>query len=620
VLLAIAGVFACAAEVVAWRVGRDTHPAVVVLAILSLPATARQVLWRGLRAARKLSLDIAFLMSVAIAGACVLGNWPEAAMVSFLFALAETVEEGTADHVRHAIKGLLQAAPARATVRGDSGDWGEVDASEVGVGAVGLVKPGERIPFDGVVLSGASTVDQAPITGESVPVDKRPGDAVYAGTVNGDGAIEYRITADATHTTLARIVRVVEEAQAQRAPVQRFVDRFAAFYTPAVVLGALVVALAPPLVLGLPFAVWLYKALVLLVISCPCALVISTPATIAAGLAVAAKRGILVKGGVHLENARRLRIVALDKTGTLTVGRPVVTDVAPLNGVPPEAALRIAAGLSAMSHHPISRALRDAAPNSVPRVESFSALAGRGVTGVIDGHRYFLGNHRLTEENRVCGEHVERVLFALESEGKSTVTLTSESEPIAVIAVADTLRETGVEAVRRLHKLGVEAAMLTGDNRATAQAVAAIAGIDDVRAELLPEDKLAAVDELRVSHGTVAMVGDGINDAPALARADLGIAMGAAGTDVALETADVALMDDDLRKVPELIGLSRSTAVVLTQNISFAICVKVAFLALAIAGKATLWMAVFADMGASLLVVGNALRMLRHKGPRATGG
>ena len=615
-LLAVAGLFACAAEATAWHVGSDCQVVVVLLSAVALLATGRHVLVKGLASARALTLDITFLMTVAIAGACILGDWPEAAMVSVLFAIAETIEGHTADRARHAIRGLMQAVPSTATIRGPEGEWTEAPTSEVAVGSIGLVKPGERVPFDGVVVSGATSINQAPITGESVPVEKSVGDAIFAGTVNEHGAFEYRTTADEGHTTLAQIIRVVETAQAQRAPTQRLVDSFARIYTPAVVLAALIVALLPPLILGLPFEAWIYKALVLLVISCPCALVISTPVTVAGGLAAAARRGILVKGGAHLENARHVRVVALDKTGTLTAGSPVVTDVASLNGVPSAEALRIAAALCALSDHPISRSICAAGPPGLPRAEGFSALAGRGVTGIVQGRRYFLGNHRLTEENHVCGNHVEETLFGYEAEGKSVVTLTSDSEAIAVIAVADALRDTGAEAVRELHRLGVAVAMLTGDNEATAKAVAAHAGIDDVRAELLPEDKLAAVDELRAAHGAVAMVGDGINDAPALARADLGFAMGAAGTDVALETADVALMDDDLRKVAEFIGLSRSTSVVLAQNITIAVGFKVVFLGLALAGRATLWMAVFADMGASLIVVGNALRMLRHKAPR----
>ena len=615
-LMAGAGLLACAAELTAWHVGRDSHAAVVALSLAALALSVQQVFLKGIEAAKKLSLDIAFLMSVAIIGACALGNWPEAAMVSFLFALAEMVERHSGDHVRHAIRGLMQAVPAKATIRAESGAWAVIPTTEVPVGSIGLVKPGERVPFDGVILSGATSINQAPITGESLPVDKAVGDLVYAGTLNEQGAFEYRTTADEGHTTLARIIRVVEIAQAQRAPTQRFVDWFARFYTPAVVLAAMVVALIPPLVFGMPFSAWLYKALVLLVISCPCALVISTPVTVAGGLAAAARRGILVKGGAYLENARRIRMVALDKTGTLTAGSPVVTDVASLNGVTSSEALRIAAGLCGLSDHPISRSICAAGPAGPPQADSFSALAGRGITGIVQGRRYYLGNHRLTEENRLCGERVESVLLAFEADGKSAVTLTTDSEAIAVIAVADTLRETSVEAVRELQSMGIGVTMLTGDNAATANAVAAHAGIHDVRSELLPEEKLAAIEEMSGPFHAVAMVGDGINDAPALARADLGIAMGAAGTDVALETADVALMDDDLRKLPEFIRLSRSTAVVLAQNIAISIGFKAVFFGLALAGRATLWMAVFADMGASLIVVGNALRMLRHKGPR----
>ena len=406
----------------------------------------------------------------------------------------------------------------------------------------------------------------------------------------------------------------MQEAQGQRAPTQRFVDQFARYYTPAVVAFAVLVALIPPLFFGAAFLDWFYKALVMLVIACPCALVISTPVTVVSGLAAAARHGILVKGGVHLENGRRIKAVALDKTGTLTHGRPVLTDVVRLNARPADELLQLAASVDAHSEHPVAAAIVAAwqePGRPLLDVNAFEALAGRGAKGTVAGQLYYVGNHRLVEELAVCGPHVEEVLQRLEREGKTAVVLVTEREPLCVFGVADTVRGHSAEAIRDLHALGVVSVMLTGDNRTTARAIADQVGIDDARGDLLPEDKLAAIDELIARHGEVGMVGDGINDAPALARASIGFAMGAAGTDTAIETADVALMDDDLRKLPRFIELSRRTSHVLWQNISLALGIKAVFFALALAGQATLWMAVFADMGASLLVVGNGLRLLR---------
>lgn len=427
------------------------------------------------------------------------------------------------------------------------------------------------------------------------------------------------MTANKGNTTLARIIRTVQEAQAQRAPTQRFVDQFARYYTPGVVIFAVLLAAVPPLFFGQAFAPWLYKALVMLVIACPCALVISTPVTVVSGLAAAARQGILVKGGVYLEEGRKIKAVALDKTGTLTYGKPVVTDVIPLNGQPAEELLHWAASLDAQSEHPVASAIvaecaqaHGAERCNLLPVTDFEAITGRGVKGKLNGQTHYVGNHRLTEENRVCGPHVEAVLDRLEREGKTTVVLTSEKEALAAMGVADTLRDTSVEAIKSLHALGVRTVMLTGDNETTARAIADKVGIDDVRGNLLPEDKLTAIDALLQEYGGVGMVGDGINDAPALAKASIGFAMGAAGTDTALETADVALMQDDLRKLPMFLALSRQTSRILTQNIALSLGIKVVFFALALAGKATLWMAVFADMGASLLVVFNGLRLLRY--------
>jgi Cd2+/Zn2+-exporting ATPase len=614
-LMAASGAAAIGAELLAWTGASETAPAVIALALLSIATGGLPTLRKGWIALRTFTLNINFLMSIAVIGAMAIGEWPEAAVVIFLFALAERIETLSLERARNAIRGLMAMTPDTASVRLASGEWRERAAAEVQVGQTVRVRPGERIPLDGVVTAGASAVNQAPITGESIPVEKSVGDPVFAGTVNERGAFEFRVTAIKGDTTLAHIIRAVQEAQGQRAPTQRFIDRFARIYTPAVVVVAVLIAAVPPLVFGAPFQDWFYKALVMLVIACPCALVISTPVTIVSGLAAAARHGILVKGGVHLENGRLIRAVALDKTGTLTHGRPVVTDVIALADRPADGLLQLAASVDAHSEHPVAEAIVAAWHGSARRplldVTAFEALAGRGAKATVDGGLYHLGNHRLVEELGLCTPRVEAALERLEREGKTAVVLVSEREPLCVLGVADTVRGHSAEAIRELHALGVVSVMLTGDNPTTARAIAAAVGIDDARGSLLPEDKLAAIDDLLARHGTVGMVGDGINDAPALARASIGFAMGAAGTDTAIETADVALMDDDLRKLPRFIALSRRTAQVLRQNITLALGIKAVFFALALAGQATLWMAVFADMGASLIVVANGLRLLR---------
>ena len=613
-LMAVSGTAALAAEALAWSGADETSLPVIGLALLSIATGGLGTLKKGWIALKTFTLNMNFLMSVAMIGAVAIGEWPEAAVVIFLFALAELIETLSLERARNAVRGLMAMAPETATVRLENGAWVERPAAQIQIGQTLRVKPGERIPLDGVVTAGASAVNQAPITGESMPVEKAAGDAVFAGTVNERGAFEFRVTANKGGTTLDRIIHTVQEAQGQRAPTQRFVDQFARYYTPAVVAFAVLVALIPPLFFGAAFLDWFYKALVMLVIACPCALVISTPVTVVSGLAAAARHGILVKGGVHLENGRRIKAVALDKTGTLTHGRPVLTDVVRLNARPADELLQLAASVDAHSEHPVAAAIVAAwqePGRPLLDVNAFEALAGRGAKGTVAGQLYYVGNHRLVEELAVCGPHVEEVLQRLEREGKTAVVLVTEREPLCVFGVADTVRGHSAEAIRDLHALGVVSVMLTGDNRTTARAIADQVGIDDARGDLLPEDKLAAIDELIARHGEVGMVGDGINDAPALARASIGFAMGAAGTDTAIETADVALMDDDLRKLPRFIELSRRTSHVLWQNISLALGIKAVFFALALAGQATLWMAVFADMGASLLVVGNGLRLLR---------
>ena len=604
---------ALAAEAIYW-LHNGNHWSVVVLALVAIFTGGLSTYKKGWIALKNRNLNMNALMSIAVTGAMLIGHWPEAAMVMVLFALAEVIEAKSLDRARNAIRSLLDLAPEQATVQQSDGSWHEVDAKQVAIGSRVRVKPGERIALDGEVLEGRSTVNQAPITGESLPVDKAPGDPVFAATINESGSFEYRVTAVASNSTLARIIHAVEAAQGSRAPTQRFVDQFARWYTPAVFGLAVAVALIPPLFLGAAWLDWIYRSLVLLVVACPCALVISTPVSIVSGLAAAARHGILIKGGVYLEEGRKLRWLALDKTGTITHGKPAQTDFVAWGDAPPASSRSIAASLAARSDHPVSKAVAQAAHVegvALHDVAEFAALPGRGVRGSIDGVTYHLGNHRMLEELGHCPPELEQRIATIEREGKTVVTLVSTKGALALIAVADTIKDSSRSAIGELHALGISTMMLTGDNPHTAQTIATQAGIDRAQGNLLPQDKLREVEQLAQT-GKIGMVGNGINDAPALARADIGFAMGAAGTDTAIETADVALMDDDLRKIPTFVRLSRATAQVLMQNIVLALGIKAVFLVLTFTGHATMWMAVFADMGASLLVVGNGLRLLRR--------
>uniref|UniRef100_UPI0035B14B8D heavy metal translocating P-type ATPase n=1 Tax=Chitinimonas sp. TaxID=1934313 RepID=UPI0035B14B8D len=610
--LALAGLAAVGAEALHWA----GFPSwlVAVLAVIAVAACGLGTYRKGWIAIRNGNLNINALMSIAVTGALLLGQWPEAAMVMFLFTVAELIEAKSLDRARNAVRGLMQLTPETATVQQVDGRWIDAEASSVAPGSLVRVKPGERIALDGIVVEGQSTVNQAPITGESLPVEKTVGDTVFAGTINQAGSLDFRVTTAASNSTLARIIHAIEAAQGSRAPTQRFVDQFAKVYTPVVFAIALAVAILPPLLAGGSWFDWVYKALVLLVIACPCALVISTPVTIVSGLAAAARHGILIKGGVYLEEGRKLRWLALDKTGTITHGKPVLTDTAVLAAKTGDEAVRIAVSLASRSDHPVSRAIAESGKQQgiVPLddVADFTALPGRGVQAVVAGIRYQLGNHRLIHEQGVCSPALEVQLDHLEQAGKTTLLLTDGQQALALFAVADTVKDTSRAAIQALHALGIKTAMLTGDNPHTAQAIAQQVGIDEAKGDQLPEDKLRAVELLALT-GKVGMVGDGINDAPALARADIGFAMGAAGTDTAIETADVALMDDDLGKIARFVRLSQDTYAILVQNIALALGIKAVFLVLTLLGMGTMWMAVFADMGASLLVVGNGLRLLR---------
>jgi Cd2+/Zn2+-exporting ATPase len=587
----------------------------VLLYVLAMAAGGWLVARRAFFAVRALTLDINVLMCLAVIGAAAIGDWLEGAMVIFLFALANLLESRSMERARRSIKALMDLSPPTARVLRGQQEF-ELGVAEVRVGEVLAVRPGERIPLDGVVCEGSSAVDQSPITGESLPVEKGPGAEVFGGTINGRGYLEVRVTRPSTDTTLARIIHAVEEAQSRKAPSQSFVDRFARYYTPAVVLAALLVAVLPPLIGGQAWGTWFYRALVFLVVACPCALVISTPVTIVSGLARATRDGVLIKGGVYLESLGRIPVFAFDKTGTLTAGRPEVSEVLGLNGSPQEEVLRAAAAVESRSEHPLAGAILEHARRQglePPEAREFQALPGRGAAALIDGTLYYVGNHRLFEELGWCSAEVDERLERLESLGQTVVLVGGGGRLTGLLTVADQPRAEARGAMEGLKASGVRTTvMLTGDNLATARAIAERLGIDEYRAELLPEDKVRVVRELAGRHRGVAMVGDGVNDAPALAAATVGIAMGAAGTDAALETADVALMADDLSRLPGLVGLSRRVAGIIRQNIGFALLIKTLFLALTPFGLTSLWLAVLADMGASLLVIFNGLRALNR--------
>jgi Cd2+/Zn2+-exporting ATPase len=612
--LAGALALAIAAELVGYFLSESLMTKVVGLALAAaaIALAGFDVYMKGIRALLAGRLNINALMSVAVTGAVLIGQWAEAAMVMALYAIAELIEARAVERARNAIAGLMAMAPETATVRQNNGEWRVQPVGDVPLRAIVRVGPGERVPLDGVVVAGNSSINQAPVTGESIPVDKAAGDPVFAGTINENGLLEVEVTALAANSTLARIIHAVEQAEGNRAPTQRFVDRFAAVYTPAVFVIAILVAVSGPWLFGWTWLQAVYKALVLLVIACPCALVISTPVTVVSGLAAAARRGILIKGGVHLEGARHLKAIAFDKTGTITEGRPRLVEWSTLDGAADrDRVAAIVASLAGHSDHPVSKAIAEGLPKNGATVVNFKALPGRGVSGTVDGQTYVLGNHRLIEERGQCGPSLEARLRVHETAGRTVAVLASDGAVLGIFAVADRIKAHSAEAVAELKALGVHPIMLSGDNTATTRSIAAQAGIDDARGDLLPIDKLEALKALQQRYGPSGMIGDGINDAPALAQADLGFAMGAAGTDTAMEAADIVIMNDDLRRVPEAIRLSRRTSTILWQNISLALGIKAVFFALAVFGSATMWMAVFADMGASLLVVANGLRLLR---------
>jgi len=614
----LSGGFVSAWQLLGVHAAETMHVTEILAYAAAAALGARFVVAKAWHAARRLRPDMNLLMMIAVLGATLIGEWFEAATVSFLFALSLTLESWSVGRARKAIAALLDLAPPTVRVLRDNGEAVEVPVAELSPGERFIVPAGGRIALDGRVVAGTSAVNQAPITGESVPVEKASGADVFAGSINGDGTLTVEATKFATDTTLARIVQMVEEAHASRAPSEQWVERFARIYTPTVMLFSALVFLAPPLIFGGEWGEYFYRALVLLVIACPCALVISTPVSIVASLAAAARAGVLVKGGAYIELPARLKCIAMDKTGTITRGAPEVLRVSPLNGHTESELLARAAALEAHSSHPLARAIRSYAELQgvvIPPARDVQVLKGKGIIGTFNDEAFWLGSHRYAVERGKDTAEVVSEAQTLEDEGKTVVVVGNSRHVCGLIAVADAIRTEAASVVQQLHRAGIShVVMLTGDNRATGEAIAREVGIDEVYAELLPEEKLRKIEELLERYDVVGMVGDGINDAPALARASLGIAMGAIGSDVAIETADVALMTDDISKLPWLVHHARRTLGVIRQNIVFSLGVKAVFVVLTFAGMASLWGAIAADMGASLLVVANALRLSGRKG------
>ena len=568
----------------------------------------------------RLKFDMRTLMTIAVIGAAVIGEWGEGATVVILFAISEALETYSMDKARQSIRSLMDIAPKEALIRRANQEM-VVGVDDIQIGDIMIVKPGQKIAMDGIVVKGNSAVNQAAITGESVPVSKMTDDEVFAGTLNEEGLLEVKVTKHVDDTTIAKIIHLVEEAQAERAPSQAFVDRFAKYYTPVIMLIALGVAIIPPLLAGADWNTWIYQGLAVLVVGCPCALVVSTPISIVTAIGNAARNGVLIKGGIHLEELGSVKAIAFDKTGTLTKGIPVVTDFLPQNEENSNEILKVIAALENGSQHPLASAIIKKAGQlnldyqSVD-IDDFSSITGKGIKGVVNGETYFVGSPNLFTEMLSKGipNEIKETITTLQNQGKTVMVAGTATKVLALLAVADEVRENSHAVIQKLHSLGIEKTiMLTGDNSGTAHAIGRQVGVSDIKAELLPQDKLTFIRELRKKYNRVSMVGDGVNDAPALAASTVGVAMGGAGTDTALETADIALMADDLGKLPFTVKLSRRTLAIIKQNITFSLVVKIIALLLVVPGWLTLWIAIFADMGATLLVTLNSLRLLRVK-------
>ncbi|WP_408631241.1 heavy metal translocating P-type ATPase [Methylomusa anaerophila] len=607
----VSGVILGLATVLEWLNYGNTVliPLYVAAAVIGGYSAAKS----GLYGLRSLTFDMNFLMTVAVIGAAAIGEWSEGAAVAFLFSFGNTLQTYTMDKTRQSIRALMELAPPEALVRRD-GVEERLPVEEIVTGDAMIVKPGERIAMDGIVKSGLSAVNQATITGESLPVEKTAGDPVYAGTVNEHGALEIEVTHIAADSTLAKIMHLVEEAQAQKAPSQQFVDVFAKYYTPAVLLVAAGIMVLPWLLFNQPFAPWFYKGLVLLVISCPCALVISTPVSIVSAIGNASRNGVLIKGGAHLEQMGGIQAIAFDKTGTLTYGRPVVTELLPLGEKKEHELLTLAAAVEKWSEHPLAVAIVEKAKQlPLPPATNFKALVGRGAQADVNGQTVYVGNPRLFEELGLSLKQHKEVMISLEEQGKTVMLIGSQTSIWGLIAVADTLRHNSKDAIRELRQAGMKhIAMLSGDNSRVAAFISKTLNLDAYYSELLPQDKVTTVQKLTKEYGTVVMVGDGVNDAPALAAASVGVAMGVAGSDTALETADIALMADDLGKLAYVINLSRKTVAIIKQNIGFSLLTKIVFVIFTFWGYVDLWLAVLADMGSSILVTLNGMRLMQR--------
>lgn len=573
---------------------------------------------KGLKNLSRFQFDMSTLMTIAVIGAAIIGEWGEGATVVILFAISEALERYSIDKARQSIESLMDIAPKEALIRRGNVEQ-MLHVEDIEIGDIMIVKPGQKLAMDGIVVKGTSTINQAAITGESVPVAKKRDDEVFAGTINEEGLLEIKVTKLVEDTTLAKIIHLVEEAQAERAPSQAFVDRFAKYYTPAIIVIAILIAVLPPL-FGGEWSTWIYQGLAVLVVGCPCALVVSTPVAVVTAIGNAAKNGVLIKGGIHLEEAGSLKVIAFDKTGTLTKGFPAVTDYDAFAGDKNEI-LTVTAAIEKGSQHPLASAiLRKAEEISLDYskidIEDFQSITGKGVRARVANQMIYVGNPGLFTVHLKLkfDDALKQQITALQEQGKTVMIVGTETDLLGFIAVADEIRDSSAEVIQKLHNIGIEkTVMLTGDNKRTANAIGRSLGISNIKADLLPEDKLSYIKELRTAYNSVAMVGDGVNDAPALAASTVGVAMGGAGTDTALETADIALMSDDLRKLPYTMKLSRKALFIIKQNITFSLGIKALALLLVIPGWLTLWIAIFADMGATLLVTLNSLRLLKVK-------
>lgn len=592
----------------------QSHPVTIGIFLGAILIGGYDLFKVGLKNLTKLTFDMNTLMTIAIIGAAIIGEWAEGAVVVFLFALSEALEEYSVNKSRASIESLINIAPNKATIKRGN-ETREISVEDILIGDLMLIKPGEKIAMDGDIVDGESSVSQAAITGESLPVHKTSGDEVFAGTINEEGSLIVRVTKLVKDTTIAKIIHLVEEAQAERAPSQKFVDQFAKYYTPAIMAIAFLVAVVPPLLFSGDWLHWVYLGLAVLVVGCPCALIISTPVAIVTAIGNAANQGVLIKGGIHLEQAGKLQAIAFDKTGTLTEGTPTVTDIVSLSNLNEKEILSISQAIESFSQHPLASAIINKAKEekaSEVSATNFQSFTGKGAKATIDEAVYYIGNPRLYEGMTTISNETNNLITQLQLEGKTVMLLGTKQEILGLIAVADQVRDSSLSIIKELKKLGMkQTVMLTGDNEATGKAIGKRLGLNEIYAELLPEDKLTAIKSLEEKYGSTAMVGDGINDAPALATATVGIAMGGAGTDAALETADIALMGDDLEKLPYTMALSRKALHVIKQNIAFALGVKLIALLLVIPGWLTLWIAVFADVGATLIVVLNSMRLIR---------